>query len=172
VLKRPSARRKTRDEIQLNLVPLLDTMVTMISFLLFTMTFLSIVSIESPFPTTSAETNQQKLISLRESDTEIWSPFGKIENRTIPHLSEGLPDIKTIHETLHGIKQKFPNEKSVVFAPDASVNYDVLIAVMDSMRAVEPTDPPIFMKNATTGIDESLKVLFPDVIFGNLLGSS
>jgi biopolymer transport protein ExbD len=180
VLKRPSARRRSREEVQLNLVPLLDTMVTMIAFLLFTMSFLSIVSIESPFPVASSETTQKKLterplqltVSLREGDTEIWSPFGKIENKTIPHLSEGQPDLKVIHETLHAIKQKFPAEKQVVFAPAASVNYDVMIAVMDAMRTLEPGDAPIFVKNEATGNDEALKVLFPDVIFGNLLGSS
>ena len=45
-------------------------------------------------------------------------------------------------------------------------------AILQSMRrrGIEPTDPPIFAKNAQTGLDEAVKTLFPDVIFGNLLG--
>jgi hypothetical protein len=43
---------------------------------------------------------------------------------------------------------------------------------MDAARGLEASDPPIFVKNATTGNDEALKTLFPNVIFGNLLGES
>ena len=35
----------------------------------------------------------------------------------------------------------------------------------------DPTDPAIFVKNKA-GLDEATKFLFPDVIFGNLLGDS
>jgi biopolymer transport protein ExbD len=181
VLKRPTSRRKgNADHIELNLVPILDTLVALIAFLLFTMSFLNIVGIESPFPIASTEQVEQKLkekplqltVSLRDKDAEIWSPFEKIPSKTIPNTGPGQPDLKAIHEALIDVKKQFTSETHVVIVPTAGTNYDTLIAVMDTMRGVDPTDPPIFAKNPKTGVDEQTKLLFPDVIFGNLLGDS
>jgi biopolymer transport protein TolR len=179
VLKRPSSRRKSNTEpIQLNLIPMLDALVTLIGFLLFTTSFLAIVHIESPFPVTSARDVEEKLkarplqltVTLRENEIEIWSPFDRIPAKTIPLDADGQLDFKSMHDSLITVKQQFPLETKVVIVPHAGVSYDILIAAMDGMRSLEPTDPPIFAKNESTGIDEAIKLLFPDVIFGNLLG--
>jgi biopolymer transport protein ExbD len=181
VLKRPSSRRKGKNtQITLNLVPILDTMVTLIGFLLFTTSFLTVVAIESPFPESSSAEVEQKLkekplqltVSLRENEAEIWSPFEKITAKTIPNTSPGQPDLIKIHETLIEVKKQFPRETHVVIVPLAGMNYDLLISMMDAMRTIEPTDPPIIATNPTTGVEEQTKVLFPEVIFGNLLGDS
>lgn len=181
MLKRPSSRRKSaREPIQLNLVPILDAMVVLIGFLLFTTSFLAIVSIESPFPTASPEQNREKIkerplqltLTLREKEAEIWSPFAKIKPTTIPDLAPGQPDINKIHETLVGIKQQFPAETKIVLVPARETDYDTLIQVMDGIRQMEKSDPPLFARNLQTGNDEPVKLLFPEVIFGNLLGDT
>lgn len=177
MLRRPSARRKDKAQIALNLVPILDAMVTLIAFLLFTSSFFAIVAIESPAPVASSEVNEQALkekplqltLTIREKESEIWSPFDKIAAKTIQHTEPGKPDIKLIHEALLAVKQQFPTETKIVLVPNSTTNYDTLIAVMDTMRLIEATDTPIFAKNAQTGNDEPLKLLFPDIVFGNLL---
>jgi biopolymer transport protein ExbD len=181
VLKRPSSRRNSHQEqIELNLVPILDTMVTLIGFLLFTTSFLSLVSIESQLPQSSPSEVQQQMkdkqkplqltLSMRPSDVEIWSPFEKITPKAIPNTKEGMPDAKAIHEALLEIKKKFPTETSVVVIPIKTAPYDVLISLMDAARTLEKTDTTIFIKNEKTGLDEPIKALFPKVVFGNLLG--
>jgi biopolymer transport protein ExbD len=179
VLKRPTSRRKGHSgQIELNLVPMLDTLVTLIAFLLYTMTFLDIVGIESPFPIASTEHVEQKLkekplqltVSLRENEAAIWSPFQRITTKTIPNPAPGLYDLHAIHEALIEVKKQFPTETHVVVVPTGGTNYDTLVAVMDTLRNLDATDPPIFVKNAQTGLEEQAKLLFPDVIFGNLLG--
>jgi biopolymer transport protein ExbD len=190
VLTRPSSRtrRGSGGQIELNLVPILDSLVTLISFLMLSMSFLNLVSIESPFPMVSPETLQRTIenpserplqltVSLRESEIEVWSPFDKIEPRKIAHLPdplvpEGKPDTRTLHETLIEIKKRFPTENSVVLVPTANTDYDSLIVLMDAMRTLEKSDPPIFRPNPATGTDEALKTLFPEVVFGNLLGDA
>lgn len=181
MLKRPTSRRKGHSgQIELNLVPILDTLVTLIAFLLFTMTFLNIVGIESPFPIASSEETEQKLkdkplqltVTLRDKEAEIWSPFEKITAKTIPNTGAGQPDLKAIHEALIEVKKQFPAETHVVIVPTPGTNYDTLIAVMDSMRVLDPTDTPIIVHNEKTNLDEQSKLLFPDVIFGNLLGDN
>ena len=182
MFKRPSSRRRASkgkaETVELNLVPMMDALVTMIAFMLFTLSFLNIVSIESPVPIASSRDVEKKLdekplqltLSVRDQESEIWSPFERIAPSRIQNLPDGSPDIVAIHDKLVEIKQKFPRESKIVFVPNTKVTYDVLIAVMDSLRMMTPTDPPIFLKNEATGIDEPLKSLFPEVIFGNLLG--
>ena len=179
MLKRPTSRRKSKPEgITLNLVPILDTMVTLIAFLLFTMSYLNLASVESPFPQASPKDIEQALkekplqltLTLRDNETEIWSPFELIPSKTIPNSAPGIPDTRAIHLALIEIKQKFPTETKVVMVPQPAVNYDTLVAVMDAARMLEKSDTPVFFKNKATGVDEVAKVLFPEVIFGNLLG--
>jgi len=180
MLKRPSSRRKKTEQIRLNLVPVLDTMVALIGFLLFTMSFLSLVSIESPFPTTSRREVAEKLkekplqltVSLKPNETEIWSPFNKFKEKVIANVAPGQPDVQAIHNALIDIKEKFPLETQVVVSPFPGASYDVLISLMDSLRMIQPTDPPIYLKNEQSGTDEVVKVLFPKIIFGNLLGDA
>jgi biopolymer transport protein ExbD len=181
VLKRPTTRRRGHaEQIELNLVPMLDALVTLISFLLFTMSFLSLASIETPFPEASARQNEQKIkekplqltVSIRSNNVEISSPFNRVASQTIASDAEGKPNTIAIHEALLKIKERFPEELSIVIAPYAGLNYDLLVQVMDAVRTVEPTDPPIFRKNPATGLDEPVKSLFPNVIFGNLLGNT
>lgn len=177
MLKRPSSRSKRdQKQIELNLVPILDTMVTLIGFLLFTTSFLSLVSIESPFPMASPKEVVEKIkekplqltLTLRDNEAELWSPFEKISSIHIPNVTPGSPDVGKIHEALVGIKQKFLDESKLVITPGAGTTYDVLISVMDSVRAIEATDAPIYRKTAS-GSEEVVKTLFPEVIFGNLL---
>ncbi len=184
MLKRPTSKRKSKNQqIELNLVPILDTMVTLIGFLLFTTSFLAIVSIESPFPETNSAQVEKKIkerplqltLSLREKESELWSPFERIPSKVIPHATPELPtgvpqpDIKKIHDALIAIKQQFPEETQLILVPNPSANYDLLIGVMDTARAIEPTDPPLFRKNPKSGNSETIKTLFPEIIFGNLL---
>lgn len=185
MFSRPTSRtRRTKGaQIELNLVPILDSLVTLICFLMLTMSFLSIVSIESPFPTVSEEDLTRKLqdpkerplqltVSMRENELEVWSPFDRIQARKIPYKAEGQPDTQALHDTMIEIKQQFPNEYSVVIVPTAKTDYESLIVLMDAIRTLEKTDTPIYRRNPETGNDEPVTTLFPDVVFGNLLGES
>lgn len=181
MLKRPSSRRKRGHggSIELNLVPMMDTFVVLIAFLLYTMAFIVMSHIETPLPTASPTEVAEKLkekplqltVSFRKDEVEIWSPFKKIESKKIPNTPEGIPDVLAIHQRLVEVKQQFPTENQVVLAPNGSISYDTLIAAMDGIRLLDATDTPIIVRNAETGVDEALKLLFPEVVFGNILGN-
>lgn len=180
MLKRPSSRRKAgAEQIQLNLVPMMDTFVTLIAFLLYTMAFIVMTHVETPLPTASPTEVAEKLkekplqltVSFRTDETEIWSPFKKIDSKKIPNTPEGTPDVTAIHQRLVEVKQQFPNEKQVVLAPNGSISYDSLVASMDGIRMLDATDPAIMVKNPDTGVDQPLKQLFPEVVFGNILSN-
>ena len=181
MLKRPTSRRKSHNEpVEINLIPILDAMVTLIGFLLFTTSFLVIVNIETQLPQAAPQEVQEQLkekplqltVTLRDQNVEIWSPFSKIPPKSIPNTQNGQPDSKAIHDALVEIKKQFPTENTIVVAPKSNTVYDDLIFLMDSIRILEPTDPPIYVKNEKTGVDEPLKTLFPKIVFGNLLGDT
>lgn len=179
MFKRPSTRRKSKgDEMSLNLVPMLDALVTLITFLIYSMSFLAIVSIDSPIPIANGSINEtaskkpplQLTVTIRDGETEIWSPFDRIRARRIPHTAEGSPDVPGIHARLIEIKQDFKDETAAVLVPHGGISYDILVAVMDAVRNLDAGDPPIYMKDAQTGMDIEAKQLFPDIVFGNILG--
>lgn len=182
MFKRPTSRRKTdhKKTIELNLVPMLDALVTMIAFLLFTMSFLAIVDIESPAPRVSKAILNQRLkekplqltLTIRAQEIELWSPFGKVRPTKIPNNAEGQPDLLKLHEATLEVKKLFPQEGSIVFMPFPGINYDVLISLMDTVRNFEKSDPPLLVKDAQTGIEQQITGLFPQIVFGNLLGDS
>jgi biopolymer transport protein ExbD len=178
-LKRPSSRRRSQpNEVQLNLVPMLDALVTMIAFLMYTMAFLSLTMIESPLPMVSSEQNQAKLkekplqltLTINEKDLLIWSPFDLIPQQHIANHEDGTPDVLKLHEEMMKIKQKFPTENNLILVPKSKTPYDTIVQVLDAARYLEKTDPPIVIENPVTHVQEQAKVLWSEVIFGNLLG--
>ena len=180
MLKRPSTRRHTEGgDITLNLVPMMDALVTLITFLLFTMSFISIVALDSPVPVISrpdpANTKDQKplqlTLTIQKDKLIIWSPFERIAPSEIKVQANGEYDVHALHDTLISIKQRFPEDTQIVFIPSSTVPYDQLVALMDSSRLLTKTDPPFFHKGPT-GNDEPLTRLFPEIVFGNLLGDS
>jgi len=157
---------------------MLDALVTMIAFLMYTMAFLSLTMIESPLPMVSSEENTAKLrerplqltLTLSDKDVLLWSPFDLIPQLRIPNHEDGTPDTIKLHEAVLGIKQKFPTENTLILVPKSNTSYDTIVMVLDAARNLEKTDAPIVVVNPTTKVSEQAKAIFPDVVFGNLLG--
>ncbi|MCC7441782.1 MAG: biopolymer transporter ExbD [Bdellovibrionales bacterium] len=158
---------------------MLDTLVTLIAFMLFSATFLSVVSMDSPVPVNSAASFRnradqrplQLTVSVGSDETTLWSPFDRIRRVAVPHLQEGGPDVLAVHAELVKVKQQFPKERQLVIVPNANTPYDTVVALMDAARLFDPMDPPIYVKDET-GVDQAEPQLFPEVVFGNLLGDS
>ena len=179
MLKRPSSRRRSHaQEVNLNLVPMLDALVTMIAFLMYTMAFLSLTMVESPLPVVSSQQNEQQLkerplqltLTLNDKDIQLWSPFDLISMQTIPNKDDGTVDELKLHEAAIGIKQKFPTENKIILVPQNNTSYDTIVKVLDAVKSLDKTDPVISSPNPKTGVQEQVKQIFGEVIFGNLLG--
>ncbi len=157
---------------------MMDALVTMISFLMYTMAFLALTMVESPLPIVSNEQNLQEIktpplqltLTVDDKDVLLWSPFDRIPQQSIPNLADGNVDLLKLHEALIGIKQKFTNETKIILVPKPTTSYDTIIAVLDAAKNLEKTDPVIVTKNEKTGVQEQVKELFSEVVFGNLLG--
>lgn len=183
MLSRPSSRRKSSSqEVSINLVPMLDALVTLVAFLLFSSAFMAIVFIDSPAPLLAPPSEQidqikdkplQLTAYIQENQIMISDWSGSREKHVItniadPKTGEMKYDFERLHQTLVEIKNRNPKETKIILKPDSGVSYEVLISIMDSARSFETSDPPLYKKNAQ-GVDEAEKNLFPEVIFGNIL---
>ena len=176
MLRRPTHRRHSHSEhAELPLVPILDTLVTLISFLLFTTSFLHLVGLETLLPKVSTAQSPndpaaplQLTLTLTDSSAVISSPFNRIKSLNIPRLPDHQLNLSAIRTTLVTLKQRFPNEDSLVLIPQTTTSYNDIILLMDTTRHLLPSDPPIFMRKKSTGVDQAVAELFPNIIFGHL----
>jgi biopolymer transport protein ExbD len=128
---------------------MLDALVTMISFLMYTMAFLNLTMIESPLPIVSPDTNLQKLkerplqltLTLNDKDVLLWSPFDLIKQEHVDNKPDGTVDTLKLHEALIAIKQKFPSENNIILVPKPATSYDTIVQVLDTAKNLDKTDP-------------------------------
>ncbi len=183
MFKRPSIRKKERTrEINLNLVPILDALVTLTAFLLFSSSFLALVVIDSPVPlVSSAQVQLEKIkdkplqltVHIQENQIIISDWSGSREHHVIrniqdPTTQESRYDLEKFHVLLVEIKQRYPHETKLILKPISGVAYEVLVDIMDAARELSNTDPPLYQKTAQ-GEQVPETKLFPEIIFGNIM---
>ena len=182
MFNRPSSRRRSQSqEVVLNLVPILDALVTLIAFLLF-VSGTAVVMLDTPLPLLAPASEQieqlkekplQLTAIVQEERIIIQDWMGSRENHTIPNTTNpqsGVSqyDLEKFHQTLVEIKGRHPKETKLILKPVPGISYEALIGIMDSARRIEKTDPPLYQKNAQ-GIDAPETKLFPEIIFGNVM---
>lgn len=180
MLKRPSSRRRSRgiSEIDLPLVPIMDAFVTLIAFLLLATSLLAVTLIDTPVPVVSTAP-EEKLkekplaltVTIEQEQIKISSQFNRIKPQNFPKVDKDYAFDK-IHEAMIQIKQQFQAEQNVVFMPVGDVKYDDLVKLMDAVRLITKTDPPMFTKDPATGVDKPETFLFSNVIFGNVVSGT
>lgn len=186
MLRRPSSQRRNsaKGEMELPLVPILDTFVTLIAFLLMATSLLAVTLIDTPVPLVSAtppETKEKPLsltVDVEMDHFEIYSPFGRVKRQRIERKGED-EDFLKLRDALLSIKNDFPFEKQLVLMPGPLVEYEVLVKVMDASREISETDPSLYVKETVKAEDGTesqqdrlVKDLFPEVVFGNILGGA
>ena len=178
MLRRPSQRRRSRavQEIDLPLVPIMDTFVTLIAFLLMATSMLSVTLIDTPVPIVSSapEDLKEKPLTLTmkidQDGVRLESPFNLIKPVAIPRTEKSY-DFPKIHEALVEIKKTYPKELKIIFMPVNNVKYDDLVQLMDSSRLLLNSDPAIFSQSEGQASKAETK-LFPEVIFGNIVSGT
>lgn len=176
MLKRPSSQKRGpgKEHIELPLVPIMDTFVTLIVFLVAATALLSVTLIDIPVPlvsTTPKKLNKKPLsltVTINDSGLRLYSPFRLIRSKFIAKKGEEYDTIG-FHEALLVIKRNFPAEKQLVFMPAQVVKYEDIIKLMDASRSIERGDPSLYSKDENNE-DIVVTELFPEIVFGNILG--
>ena len=156
-LERNHARRRGRG---INIVPMLDVMVILTFFLIFTAVFskTSVLEVNLPVPGTQAASTPPRFeleLVLRRSGVDV-AERGTGVLATIPAIATGQ-DVAGLAEYLAGLKQKVPDVTSATLLVADDVDYDTIVQVMDATRARQVVDGAKIVREP----------LFPQVALGD-----
>lgn len=164
---------------ELNIVPYLDIVVNLVMFMLLSMTgliSLGVLNVSTPkiggaAVTQAEQAEQPKLlltVAIGKQGFYVAGAGGVIgadaaspdvgRPPTIP-LRDGKYDYAALTEQLRQIKEKFPNETSVILSADMDVVYDILIQTMDACREVKVTKPDGTSEHKALFFDVSLSMI-------------
>jgi biopolymer transport protein ExbD len=158
-LVRRNHARYHRGRDDLNIVPMIDMMVILVFFLIFTAVFSKTNILQLNLPSSqSVPVDLPKDLQLEiivHPQELVINDANSGPLKVLPNLPTGY-DLNSLSEFMRAVKSKFPGktEAKVLLAPE--IAYDVLVQVMDTVRVYElPTAP--FAKAE----------LFPDISVGD-----
>ena len=114
--------RKTKEETEINLTPMLDVVFIMLIFFIVTTSFVKEAGIQVNRP--SAATSEQKgkaniMVAIRSND-EIW-------------IDKRIVDLRAVRANIEKLKS-LNSQNSIVIQSDKEATTDTLIKVMDQIR--------------------------------------
>jgi biopolymer transport protein ExbD len=156
-VRRNHARYRGRHEI--NVVPMIDMMIILVFFLIFTAVFTKTNVLELNLPgADSAVPDLPKGLNLevivRKEAIEV-ADRGTGVLRTVPVNAEKY-DLKALNDYLQLVKSKYPDTTAATILLEQDVEYDTLVQVMDTVRVF-----PV------PGSQWDVAELFPDVSVGD-----
>ncbi len=151
---------KYRGRNDLNIVPMIDMMVILVFFLLFTAVFsnTNILELNLPAPNSSVPDLPKGLqleIHVRHTGIDIADRNSGIL-RSLPQ-KDGDYDYLALSEYLQFVKSKYPTTTEASVLLEQDIPYDVLVQTMDNVRLYQMDDAPLFTKVE----------LFPDISVGD-----
>ena len=138
---RNHARYRGRND--LNIVPMLDVMVILAFFLIFTAVFskTSILEVNLPGPGAKAESQVPALeleVIVRRGGLEVADRNVGVL-KTVPATATGQ-DVVRLSEYLESVKARFPDKQNATLLVAEDVDYDTIVQVMDAVRVRQSTD--------------------------------
>lgn len=124
----------------LNIVPMIDMMVILVFFLIFTAVFSRISILELNLPAASASVPElpQGLhleVIVRDAAIEVSDRDTGVL-KSLPNAADGY-DLAGLGEYLRLVKARFPDNADAAILLAPAVSYDVLVQVMDAVRVYE-----------------------------------
>lgn len=145
-----SLQRSNKERNKLNLIPILDSVFILIFFLLVSANFVNLKELSSEIPIISNEAPKKEPLGLT---VEITNRVIKLTKGMDDQLvgSYSLKSLDLLQAKLSEIKANNPEEKTIIFNPSDSVNYESIIEIMDKTR-----------------LNTDNTELFSNIIFGNI----
>ena len=155
LVRRNHARyHQGRDD--LNIVPMIDMMVILVFFLIFTAVFskTNILQLNLPAASNAVPLDLPKTLKLEV----IIRPGDIVVNdrnsgplKTLANTASGY-DLASLSEFMRRIKSQFPQMTDATILPGPAITYDTLVQVMDTVRVYQLPVAPF-----------SKAELFPDI---------
>lgn len=131
---------RRRGGADLNIVPMIDMMVILVFFLIFTAVFSKTNILELTLPSGDASIPDlpqglQLEVIVRDGAIEVADRSTGLL-RSLPSTS-GEYDLAGLAEYLRAVKSRFPDKLDVTILLTPEIPYDVLVQVMDAVRVYE-----------------------------------
>lgn len=181
--RRKSKTQSTEVEanFEIDLSPMLALMVCLIPIMLLATVFVRVTIIESPLPQAvqnAIEEDRNKKdreveFSVRMENDKSLKVEVKQEGKVISEMA--IPavgsewDFAKLNSTLVGLKQNHPTIFRLSLFPAEEVPYNEIVKFMDEVRMAREGSPKFFVNDEKTNQKVETNILFPDVIFGNVL---
>jgi biopolymer transport protein ExbD len=154
-LVRRNHARYHRGRDDLNIVPMIDMMVILVFFLIFTAVFSKTNILQLNLPANSTTPldlpKDLKLEVIIRADDLVVNDRNSGPLKTLPNTPAGL-DLDGLSEFIRRVKAQYPDMTDATILPSPATSYDTLVQVMDTVRVYqEPVAP--FAKGE----------LFPDI---------
>jgi biopolymer transport protein ExbD len=139
----------------LNIVPMIDMMVILVFFLIFTAVFSKTNVLQLNLPaasTTPADLPKTlKLEVIIRPDELVVNDRNSGPLKTLPNTAAGL-DLDGLSEFMRRVKSQFPDMTDATVLPSPATSYDTVVQVMDTVRVYQLPVAPF-----------SKAELFPDI---------
>jgi biopolymer transport protein ExbD len=140
----------------LNIVPMIDMMVILVFFLIFTAVFskTNILQLNLPASSNTAPLDLPKGLKLEviiRPDDLVINDRNSGPLKTLPNTPAGL-DLDGLSEFIRRVKSQFPDMTDATILPSPATSYDTLVQVMDTVRIYQLPVAPF-----------SKAELFPDI---------
>ena len=175
--KRSQMPKPSEEPVDIDLAPMLALMVTLIPILLLSSAFVHVMVIETSLPQVVAkaienpqdpETQIQVHFKKQNRvDIQVLAPKSAVQTYKVPS-QEGKVDVEQLNQTLSEIKSQNPMVFRAEIFPSPSTSYQDIVLAMDHMR--ESRSQRYTVSDPETGETVETAVLFPDVVFANVMG--
>lgn len=135
---RSHARMHGRNDI--NIVPMLDVMIILIFFLIFTAVFSKMNILELNLPL--ADGPPVELPTVLELEVIVRQGIIEVADRNtgllqaLPDTTEG-PDLTGLSNFLRRVKIRFPEKKDATVLLESDIPYDTMVQTMDTMKSFD-----------------------------------
>jgi biopolymer transport protein ExbD len=163
----------------LNLAPVLDIIVSIVPLLLLSVAFVQVKMIDTSVPQVVAEAVQR---ANAKSETTVTLKVSKEKGFTFEVVKDGKKtpvsvankgktwDYDALQAAAFGIKQKSPEVFRLDLAPEADVNLNELVMVMDKLRH-SPNAQKVAFTDPANGQKVETELMFPNVLFANVVNN-
>lgn len=171
--------RSSDATFDLNLAPILDIIVSIVPLLLLSVAFVQVKMIDTSVPQVVAEAvkraddKSEATISLSVSKTKGFTLEVTKDGKTVPTQvpnKNNTWDLEGLHAAAFAAKSNHPEVFRVDLNPEADVNLNDLVVVMDKLRRNPETKKTTF-KDPETGQTIETELMFPNVLFANVIGN-
>jgi biopolymer transport protein ExbD len=147
----------------LNIVPMIDMMVILVFFLIFTAVFskTNILQLNLPSASTAAPLDLPKTLKLEviiRPDDLVVNDRNSGPLKTFANTASG-PDLDALSTFIRQVKSQFPDMTDATVLSSPATSYDTLVQVMDTVRVYQLPVAPF-----------SKAELFPDISVGDAPG--